>query len=50
MYMNCLRSWIEEMATIEAMSRIFSPLMPTLPIQGGRSGWSPTSILETKFS
>ena len=38
------------MATMEAITLIFSPEKSTLPIQLGRSSLFPVSILETKFS
>jgi len=48
--MKFLSKLMPEMATIEAISFNFRPAKSTLPIHSGRSSWSPTFILETKFS
>ena len=49
-FMNSFSTWIAEIATIEASIFCFSPAKSTLVIHSGQSGWSPGSILETKFS
>ena len=50
MFMNAFKTWIAEIATIEASSFCFRPPKWILVIQSGQSGWPPGSIFETKFS
>jgi hypothetical protein len=47
---KALSSSTAEMATMAPISFIFRSEKPTLPIQAGRSSWSPMLSLETKFS
>ena len=48
--MNCFRSWIAEIATIDPSSLIFSAVKSIVPIHSGQSRCVVWSILETKFS
>ena len=48
--MNCFKSWIAEMATIDHSSLIFSAVKSIVPIHSGQSRCRLWSILETKFS
>ena len=48
--MNCLSSWIAEIATIDESTFSFSDIKSMVPIHVGQSLWPEWSILETKFS
>ena len=48
--MNCFRSWIAEIATIDDSSLSFNPEKSIVPIHSGQSLWPEWSILDTKFS